>query len=192
MRRASNGALNDGPPSRAARLVPGEEGRLLIQPLAATGTPFPLPRMPTTLMYWCTTLATRFRRQHHACLAVVLLLDPELRRWSPHLPSQTCGRRELRWTLRASDYTELPDRLLVAGSFQSAPAGGLLDAHRRAPSFDGVHVVDQRRPAGRGRRRTTLFVRAAGREASLADPAAFTVDDVDAALRDAAARIRVR
>ncbi|HEX8911283.1 MAG TPA: hypothetical protein VF796_02910 [Humisphaera sp.] len=154
--------------------------------------PFPLPRLPLSALRWCAAAAARHWADRRACLAVLLLLDPPLRRWVPVLPPKACGRRAVRWAVADADAAGLPPHLLVAGSFQALGPGDVFAAHAAVPPFDGVHAVEQRPGGRRGRRSSYLFVRAGGGEAGLlADPASVLSDDVGAALREAASRLRV-
>src|SRR4051812_43022528 len=87
---------------RLVRLTTDAAGHVLVNP-AGEGVsppgvePFPLPRLPLGVLHWCSAVAALARARHRACLAVVLLLDPELRRWVPTLPTQACSRRGVRW-----------------------------------------------------------------------------------------------
>jgi hypothetical protein len=188
------------------RLTSGpDDRRLVVEPAVATpydggggrvgrgraSAPLPLPRLPSSTVTWCAAVAARFRDDHGACLAIVLVLDRLSRRWSPLIPTQVASGRAVRLALAASDLAHLPAHVLLAGSYQTRGAGDVFDAAAAVPAFGGVHVVEQ----GRGGRRpdaSLLFLRIdATADAALADPAVILVDDVDQALREAFGRLRV-
>lgn len=150
----------------------------------------PLPRLPLTLVHWCGLAAERFFRRQRRCLLIALVLDTALRRWTFAIPAQRCSRYVSRWDGPADrSLPSLPDRLLLAGSFQSAPPGHITDAMYLPPHYDGIHLVAQRR-SGHQRRRGWVFIRC-DHELSLGDPAVLIGDDIDQALRDAADRVRL-
>ena len=92
--------------------------------------------------------------------------------------------------MSTADFAGLPVRLRVGGSYQCLPAGDALAAHRAVPRFGGVHAVAQRPGRHHPGGGTLFFLReSAVGDAALADPAGTTVDDVDAALREAASRL---
>lgn len=181
--------------SRAIQLV--EEARRLVvipQRSPDTSSPtqaFTLPHLSLNSMQWCGVAAQRFWQREHTSLTIALLLDLSLRRWVQAIPTQTCRRQDVHWKFKTDPYlSTLPSHLVLAGSFTSSPPGLVADAMDRAPKFDGVHAVHQRRSRSRGRR-TWLFVRCQGR-LMLADPSKLITDDLDAALREAADRIQLQ
>jgi hypothetical protein len=132
----------------------------------------------------------RMWRERGLCLAALLMLDPVSRRWSPLIPTQTSNHRTMRISVRDGDFASIPAGWVIAGSYQGSPARSLVDAWRTVLAFDGLHCITCR--AGeRHARRTFAFLRNGGGDAALADPAAALVDDITAALRDAADRIQV-
>jgi hypothetical protein len=170
------------PSSRLVRLSFDRRGHLIAAPISRGRKwgfeAFPLPRLPLSTLRWCSAVARLLRCRSGVCLAVVLLVDRDLRRWFPVLPTQTCSEAGISWPLLASDYTTLSSRLLIAGSFQSLMVGGLFEAAEHVPTFDGVHVIEQRCASGvKPRRgiRSRLFLRLRGGEPTLAEPSALTV-----------------
>jgi hypothetical protein len=183
-------AAAEPPASRRIRLF-NQGGRLVFR---QSGSPDavaePLPRLPLTWVNWCDLAAERFYRRQRRCLLVLLMLDTGLRRWTYLLPAQRCSRYVARWDV-AEDRSlgGLPEQLLLAGSFQSAPPGHLAEAMYLPPPFDGIHLVNRRGASGRAGEAWS-FVRREG-ELYVGDPAALIGDDIDQALADAAERIRL-
>jgi hypothetical protein len=132
----------------------------------------------------------RFWQKQQRCIAVALMLDLSLRRWLPILPTQSCSARIVQWNPSDPYLSALPPQLVLAGSFQSAPPGDLLDAADQVPAFDGLHIVQQRRTSKRGRR-TWLFLHS-DHQTTLADPAELVSDDLDTALREAQDRLNLQ
>jgi hypothetical protein len=107
---------------------------------------------------------------------------------NPHPPQPTQQPHGGQWITQEADYLDLPDHLLIAGSFQSTQASGLFDAHGLVPDFDGIHIVQQiDKPDGAA----WLFIRCDG-EAALADPASILSDDLRGTLLRYAGRLTLK
>ena len=154
----------------------------------ASFRPFKLPRIPLTIVHWASAVGIVFRRERSACLALTLMLDCEREEWVwPAVPRQRCGRRRTRWSPREVQGSDRPG-VWVGGTFQSfAGAGGIFDVSEQAPSFDGVHLVDQY--DRKALKASYIYVRHGGK-LTVADPAAFMVDDVRATLERHSALLR--
>jgi hypothetical protein len=182
------------PGLRLIRLLRGDDGRLVVAPPQAEAAragplrfaPFPLPPLPLSLHSWATALGAEFHRRHQRCLAALLMLDCQTRRWvRPLVPAQACGRDGACWTLDLGDTAVPPARQRVAGSFQTRAACDLFDAAATVPRLDGLHIVQ----AGGGANWTVYaFLHNEG-ETSVVPPDDMLVDDWDQALLDAADRL---
>jgi len=162
---------------------------LLVSPRAPGGvqfSPFPLPRLPLSLVRWSGAVADLYWREERACMALVLLLEPTTGRWLAIPPSQRCDRHRPHWRLRERDFSDLPPQILTCGSFQTAAAADVFAAARCVRAYDGVHLIQQ--PGG-GDRLAWIFLTCDGGEALLAHPVAVLVDDVEDTLRRYAHRL---
>lgn len=181
------------------RLIHDEQNRLIVAaPSAVTGRPdpgptfdpFPLPPLPLSLHCWLTGLAAEFHRRHRRCLAALLLLDCEQRRWvQPLVPAQACGRDGAAWTLDPGNAPRPHVHRRVAGSFQTRDADDLFDAAGSVPQLDGLHLVQ----ALMGKAPISvvfMFLHAEG-ETNIVAPDNVMHDDWDEALIEAAGRMTI-
>lgn len=142
---SEGGGQADGQPAAAIVLRAEAQRQFTVLPAqrADTFEPFPLPRIPVSLLAWCSTLGGMFRQKHNRCLACLLTLDPRQRRWTRAIvPSQRCDPRRSVIHVDAASTSELPAGCVVAGSSQSAVLAEPADASALIPTFDGLHVVD--------------------------------------------------
>jgi hypothetical protein len=87
-------------------------------------------------------LAQRFHSHHHHGLAVLLLMNVQLRMWfKPHLPTQRCTREGSSFKLQDRDFRDMHPAHRVAGSFQWRRALNGDDAYSMVPTFDGLHMI---------------------------------------------------
>jgi hypothetical protein len=185
-----NGAVR----TRLIRLVPGDAGLMVTaaggRDADAAFDPVVLPRLPLTLAHWLSAFGEMFWQERSACLAVALLLDVTTRRWAAVPPTQRCGRRRSRWSLRAADFGQEPVWMRLAGSFATVGSEDLFEAARSVPMFDGLHLIQLQTPRKGEERGLAVFLRFEG-EARVANPANVVSDDLRDVLRRYASRLRL-
>jgi hypothetical protein len=137
-----------GPAVRAlpqVRLADDRDVITVLPPATMAGgdafTPFGLPQVPRSLTDWLAHLDERFHREHHRCVAAVLLLHPARASWAMAVPAQRCGREAACWSASVADFPWYPPGAVLAGSFQTrvlAPGEAPGDC---PPPHDGCHFV---------------------------------------------------
>jgi hypothetical protein len=151
--------------------------------------PLVLPRLPLSLVRWCTALADLHWSQHRRCMGIFLLLDAGTSRWDTIIPRQRCRRRLAHLSLRLPPDQALTSESLLAGSVQTACVQDPVQAARLVPPFDGLHIV-QCPPRTAGRLQHTYILLRSDGQVSLIHPDAVLVDDLVQTLREHARRLR--
>jgi len=147
----------------------------------------PLPRIAASLMTGTISMAEMFWREHERCLAVCLLLSPNLDRWLAGLPRQQSGPQSVAWSLQPDDASLFPAGSHVAGSWQCVVDPTDDEVESILPQFSGVHFV-----VGLGHDQTPrnlwAFVRVSGKLKPIS-PHDITADDTGITVEQAQERI---
>ena len=170
------------------------EGELCVRPqaLPEAASPSlpqhsPLPRIASSLMTGMVTMAEMFWHEHQRCLAVCLLLGPDLDRWLAGLPRQQSGPDSVAWSLRPDDADLFPAGSHVAGSWQCVVDPTDDEVESMMPMFSGVHFV-----VGLGHKQAPrnlwAYVRVNGKLRSIS-PLDITADDTGITAEQAQERI---
>lgn len=165
--------------------TPGEAGR----DLAKTFEPFVLPRLPESLLQWCTIVGDRVWSRRRRCLAVLLLLCCRSGRWTLRLPAQRCGSDDACWTVATASIPGLPDDVWLGGTFQTrviAPSEHPADAIPPVPGMHFMQGVGTSRDAGK----VWTFIRMEG-PARLVEPSRLVVSDWSVTVDEALPRLRL-
>jgi len=124
---------------------------------------FELPKLPSGLIDWLTTLSHQFWATHHRCLASLLLLEAGPRTWAIGIPNQRCSSDSSCWTIPQRAWQpDLQEPFLLAGSFQIRILGKGEAAIDAVPPLDGVHLILQLHPKSQQQATIWSFVRCAG------------------------------
>lgn len=127
------------------RLLAGD-GDYIVEPRdevgSRVGPSFALPPLAVSSVMWMSALAGTFYERNGRCLTLTLMLNLTERSWAqPVIPTQRCSSEGSAWSYRAEDFADLPDGVVIAGSFASTTASDIAGMYALVPEFDGLHVI---------------------------------------------------